>query len=363
VSREEYDLYERDEPEIDKFERTLYEEASQEEAWDLVEKFSSLRRLSPSEDEKEAARYIEDRFEEYGVPYERYDPEFWLSVPERASITTLGKGGETFSGDESEWREGRPSVKTIAFGGSGTVSGELYHLELPDTEDETDALEATSLDEDVDLEGKVVIVDGMIAAKKFFKSVEEAGAAALISVHPHPDEPQVTTAMPIWGSIPDPDQRDWVPEMVNVTVSRTVGDRLLDHLDEGEPLGVEVTAEHTEGWFECPLVLAKIPGEANRDSNDFVLLHGHLDSWYYGVTDNATGNAGMVECARLFNEYRGKMKRDLWVAFWPAHEGGRYGGSTWFVDEFAHELYDNCLAHVNFDSPGVKDATEFNMTF
>jgi hypothetical protein len=54
------------------------------------------------------------------------------------------------------------------------------------------------------------------------------------------------------------------------------------------------------------------------------------------------------------------MKRDLWVAFWPAHEGGRYGGSTWFVDEFALELEEDCLAHVNFDSPGAKDATEFD---
>jgi hypothetical protein len=254
-------------------------------------------------------------------------------------------------------------VKTLAFGGSGTVTGEAVHVELPSTESDKDALEAASFDADVDLEEKIVIIDGMVAAKQFFKAVEEAGAAALVSIHPHPEEPQITTAMPIWGAIPDPDQRDWVSEMVNVTVSRRVGDQLLARLEGDEPIELEVSAEHTEGWFDCPLVVGKVPGEAAPENDDFVLLHGHLDSWYYGVTDNATGNAGMVEVARLFNERRSELRRDLWIAFWPAHEGGRYGGSTWFVDEFAHELYDHCVTHVNFDSPGVEDATEFNLTY
>jgi hypothetical protein len=362
MSMEEYALYDREEPNLEGFEQTLYDEVSREKPWDLVEKFSKLRRLSPSDDEQAAAEYIVDRFEEYSVPYERYDPEFWLSVPESASISTLGDPGETYSGDERNWKEERPSVKTLAFGGSGTVSGEVVHVELPETESDKDALEAASFDSDVDIEGKIVLVDQMVAAKQFFKSVEEAGAAALVSIHPHPEEPQITTATPIWGAIPDPDQRDWTPEMVNITVSRTVGDRLLELLDDQSTLEVEVTAEHTDGWFECPLVVGKIPGEAAPSNDDFVLLHGHLDSWYYGVTDNATGNAGMVEAARLFNNHREELRRDLWVAFWPAHEGGRYGGSTWFVDEFAHELYDDCVGHVNFDSPGVKDATEFNLT-
>jgi hypothetical protein len=143
-----------------------------------------------------------------------------------------------------------------------------------------------------------------------------------------------------------------------MNLSRSVGDRLLELLERDEPVEVEASAEVPRRWVESPLVVAKIPGESNPD-DDFVLLHGHVDSYDVGVTDNATGNAGMVEAARLFNDHREKLRRDLWVAFWPAHEGGRYGGSTWFAEEFAQELVDDCLAHVNFDSPGVKDATEF----
>lgn len=357
----DYSRYERDEPDLSNWERSLYDEVSREEPWEIVEEFSELRRLSPSDDEKEAAERLEERFNKYDVPYERYNPEFWLSVPKQAAIRT---GDKEFSGSEEQWREERPSVKALAFSGSTTVSGEVVHLELPETESSQDVLEQASLDtEGVDLEGKIVLIDEMIASKQFFKTIEEAGAAALVSIHPHPEEPQITTAMPIWGAIPADDQRDMLPEMVNVTVSKTVGNRLLELLEENDGLELEVSADVEEGWWECPLVVGKIPGEAAPENDDFVLLHGHLDSWYYGVTDNATGNAGMLECARILNEHRDRLKRDLWIAFWPAHEGGRYGGSTWFADEFANDLIEDCVAHINFDSPGVKDATEFNMTF
>jgi hypothetical protein len=53
------------------------------------------------------------------------------------------------------------------------------------------------------------------------------------------------------------------------------------------------------------------------------------------------------------------LDRDLWVAWWPGHSTGRYAGSTWFVDEFAGDIRDRCVAHVNMDSLGVADATEF----
>lgn len=363
MSSGNYSLYEREEPNLDGFDQEVYEAVSKEKPWELVEEFSTLRRISPSEDERRAAAYLEDRFQEYGISYERYDPEFWLSIPERASVQTTGPTREAFEGSEKRWREERPEVKALAFSGSGTVTGEVIRIDLPGTESSKDALEATSLPSDVDLEGKIVLIEEMVAAKQFFQEVEERGAKALVSIHPHPDEPQITTATPIWGAIPTPEQRDLVPEMINVTVSRSVGDRLLELLDQQETLELEVSAELSTEWAECPLVVAKISGEASSENDDFVLLHGHLDSWYYGVTDNATGNAGMVEIARVFNERRDQLKRDLWIPFWPAHEGGRYGGSTWFVDEFAHDLYDRCVAHVNFDSPGVEDAYEYNMTF
>jgi hypothetical protein len=41
------------------------------------------------------------------------------------------------------------------------------------------------------------------------------------------------------------------------------------------------------GWRRIPVLLAEIAG--TRAPDEFVLLHGHLDSWHVGVGDNATG--------------------------------------------------------------------------
>ena len=47
------------------------------------------------------------------------------------------------------------------------------------------------------------------------------------------------------------------------------------------------------------------------------------------------------------------------IAWWSGHSHGRYAGSTWFADEFALDLEDNCVVHINCDSPGCRDADVF----
>jgi len=106
--------------------------------------------------------------------------------------------------------------------------------------------------------------------------------------------------------------------------------------------------------------VAEIEGEADPDNDDFALLHGHYDSWYVGITDNATGDAGLLEAARVFEEHSDELERSLRVAWWPGYSTGRYAGSTWHADEFGQELAKNCVAQVNVDSPSAKDATEYN---
>src|SRR4029079_2461898 len=40
---------------------------------------------------------------------------------------------------------------------------------------------------------------------------------------------------------------------------------------------------------------------------------------------------------------------------------GRLDGSPWYTAEFALDLARNCLAHLNCDSPGCRDATEYSL--
>jgi hypothetical protein len=345
MSMEEYELYDRSEPALDGVERDIYDAISADVPWELVERFADLERVSGSADEREAAEYVLDRLDEFGVSHERYDPELYLSVPESASLRTTTPEAETFD-----------AVKTVSFSPTATVAGELQAVGGSSAESHDDLLGA-ELGDISDVEGAVAVLDGLLPIDAIHE-LDDAGAAAVIVVHPHECEPHEGIATPIWGGAPEPGQEDLVPDVPILTVSRTVGDRLYELLETG-PVEVELETETTTGWRECPVVVARIPGEADPDDDDFVLLHGHYDSWHVGVADNATGDAGLLESARVFEEFRDELKRDLWVAWWPGHSTGRYAGSAWFAEEFALDIEERCIAQVNMDSPGAVDATEF----
>jgi hypothetical protein len=115
--------------------------------------------------------------------------------------------------------------------------------------------------------------------------------------------------------------------------------------------------EVTEGWFRSPIPVVTIPGTDEPDA--FVLLHGHYDSWDFGIGDNAVGDATLLEVARVLWQNRDRLRRSVRIAWWPGHSTGRYAGSTWFADRFAIDLYEGCIAQVNCDSPGCRWATEY----
>lgn len=97
-------------------------------------------------------------------------------------------------------------------------------------------------------------------------------------------------------------------------------------------------------------MLNEIPGE----SDEFVLLSAHYDSWHEGVTDNATGNALCLAMAELFHRHCHHLRRGPRIAWWPGHSNARYGGSTWYADRHRAELRERCVAQINVDSPGCR---------
>jgi hypothetical protein len=103
--------------------------------------------------------------------------------------------------------------------------------------------------------------------------------------------------------------------------------------------------------------VVEIPGK--EDPDEFLLVHGHYDSWYEGIGDNATGDAALLELARVLWGLRGQLKRSVRIAWWPGHSTGRYAGSTWYADTFADELDERCIAQLDIDSPGCADATVY----
>lgn len=333
---------------LDEFDGALVDEVSLDEPWDLLEEFSTLNRLSGSDDEVAAADYICDRLEANGISYDRHEPELYISQPHDATIETLNK----------EFEPG--PVKTVSFSASTTVSGPVEYV---------GAAGGDLLDEDTgpqepyhdigDLTGAIALTKAGSLSIRAVRKLSEKGAIGVVAIHKHDREPHNGIATPIWGGAPRYDERDKIPDVPIVNVNQPDGETLMEWAESEEGLELEISTDLTTDWMDCPVVVAEIEGEAEPETDEFLLLHGHYDSWYVGITDNATGDAGLLESARVFNEHSDELTRNLRVAWWPGHSTGRYAGSTWYADTFAKELADNCVAQVNMDSPGAKDSTEY----
>lgn len=365
MSADGFPLYEDDAPHLSGRERELFEAVSRERVWTDLERLCEFEREPGTEDERRAAGYLTDRLEAAGIPYDRHEPEFWLANPRSASLEAAGPIDLAYDDGGH-----RPSIKARPFSGSGCVTGQVTTARVPAEAAETLLWEAPLSEICAihgDVENRIVLVDvdpafplfGYIQlATRLVRTFERRGALGAVLVYPNDPEPRYAIPhTPIWGAVPGPDETDLVPSLPILNVARSVGDELLAGTEADEPLRVTIEADVARRWVTSPIVVAEV--QALTDTDDFVLLHGHLDAFDVGATDNATGDVTMIECARVLHEHRNALERNLRVAFWPMHETGKYQGSTWYADTFAHDLLDNCVAHVNVDSTGVADATEF----
>ncbi|MGH9174562.1 MAG: M28 family metallopeptidase, partial [Vicinamibacterales bacterium] len=182
-----------------------------------------------------------------------------------------------------------------------------------------------------------------------------SGVVAAIFVNPGERIHEgITTAS--WGS-PDLDSLGRTPPVPIITINRPDGRELIEQTQRGR-VEVAFSNQVEVGWRPIPIIVAEITG--TEAPNEFVLFHGHLDSWHVGIGDNATGDATLLEIARVFQANRNALKRSLRIAWWSGHSHGRYAGSTWYADQFALDLMENCVSHVNCDSPGCRWATVYD---
>jgi hypothetical protein len=204
-----------------------------------------------------------------------------------------------------------------------------------------------------DVAGKFVLTEGQPMGGKV-ADFERRGAVGAIFISPGEriHEGIVTT---IWGS-PDLTSYQRKPRIPVVSVSRPDGERMIGQIEAGDSKA-QMIAEHAEGFVPIPVLVSEIRGKVEPER--FVLVHGHVDSWHVGVGDNATGDATLLEVARVMNLVRDQLQRSVRVCWWSGHSHGRYAGSTWYADQFAQDLERNCICHINCDSPGCRDADTY----
>ena len=318
-------------------ERQIVDSINLAEAWPLVERFAGLCRHSSDPDEFVAAEYILSRLVALGIPHHRYDANLFLSLPREAFVEIAGN---------------RLPAKTASHSAStapGMVTGPIVSFALPNPEgilDVTPELKAQ-------VGGKIVVAEWPSAGEATTAQLMEAGASGAVFIHPkEPVHEDICTT--IWGS-PERLSMDRRPTIPVLNVSRPVGEKVLAHIASG-PSGASLYTRLDVGWKKTLLVVAEIGGCVWPQ--EFVLLHGHLDSWHVGIGDNATGDGAMLEVARTLWQHRRDLKRSVRIAWWTGHSTGRYAGSTWYADAFALDLVERCIAHLNCDSPGCRWATD-----
>lgn len=160
---------------------------------------------------------------------------------------------------------------------------------------------------------------------------------------------------PVWGS-PSAETLDNLPNSVVVTIGREEGVALREQLSAGAVHEATLFADVDTGWRKTPILIADMDAPGAPKDAPYVLFSGHHDTWYYGVMDNGSANATMLEVARLAANVRDRWQRGLRFAFWSGHSHGRYSGSAWYADEFWEEMEQRCVAHVNVDSTGGRGA-------
>lgn len=324
-------------------EHEVVEAVQIDEPWALVEEFSSLVRESGTDEEREAVARITERLDAWGVPYTLYEPELLISLPRAAALTVDGQA----------YAAKTPSMarSTEPEGESGPIVYEATGF-AQDVNDIFSGARGTG-----DVAGKFVVTEGFPMPGKV-ADLEERGARGVVCIAPG-ERIHEGICTPIWGS---PDLAGWgrQPGIPVVSVSNPDGRRLIEQLAAGEATATLV-AEHEQGWRRIPVLVAELEGTVEPER--FVLAHGHVDSWHVGIGDNATGDATLLELARVLGQHRDALERTVRIAWWSGHSHGRYAGSTWFADEFALDLERNCICHINCDSPGCRDADVFEEVY
>ncbi|MCW4035766.1 MAG: M28 family peptidase [Candidatus Bathyarchaeota archaeon] len=314
-----------------------------EEAWAHVEYLSTLDKTSGTGGERRAHEYVRSKLKEYGVPYETYEFDSLISHPKEAQIkvvspTTLEVECITHAFSASTPEEG--------------IEAELVHVPSSPSSLFTGVEGLVEEYRKVGVDGKVSIIWG-VASPAVVWAAQQAGALAQVHIcggdvrH----EMIVTT---VWGT-PTPESAGRIPRIAAVSVKHSDGEKLLGLLEEG-PVRVNFRARTDMRWRRIPFTVAEVKG--SEEPEKFMLVHGHMDSWYLGTTDNCTGNAALLELARLLQKHQDELKKSVRIAWWSGHSTGRYSASTWYADNLFHDLDRNCFLSMNIDSPGVKGATE-----
>jgi hypothetical protein len=300
-----------------------------------VKELSKYFRYSGTEPDDRAVDYVLAVLRDHGVPHKVFEFPAYISIPGSASMAVV--------------EPATCSIECVTHGmARSTPPGGL-----------TAELVWVGEGEDSDYEGKSV--QGKVAMFGGFRGLvlpdkariaENHGAAATICVT-FDEVFHMLIASTVWGT-PTLDNYCNLPGISIFTIQASSGERLREMVSTGKVV-LHMEASVDTQWRRLRLPVAEI-GPASEGSH-FFIVGGHFDGWFEGASDNATGDAVLLELAIALSEDAHGFKRGLRVAWWPGHSHGRYAGSAWYVDHHWVELEQSCDGVMIVDSPGTLYAT------
>jgi hypothetical protein len=324
--------------------RQVLDQFSLEQTWAHMEWMSREipERISGWPAAKRQADYLTEQLKRYG--YDARQDEFpgLVSYPRPGSLTLLRPEPRTIEAMTFAHSTSTPE---------GGVEGELVYVGAGGESDY----------EGKEVRGKIVLAELSYAPPRPEKTriATLHGAIGLILINwGEDDNPSIPmgTVKSVWGN-PTVDNLVQMPNLPAIGIARVDGVAVRE-LARRLSVRARVVSDADRVWRTLHQPL----GILGRGVPQFILIGDHMDSWGGGATDNASGNAVTLEVARILAEHRDELRRDVWIAFWQAHENGIMEGSTWFVDRYWDEITRRLAAYINIDSPGMKYAEEYSAT-
>ena len=235
-----------------------------------IGEFARWIKLSGTEGEADSLRYVQGRLDEYGFATQLLHHDAYISLPGQALVQV----------DNVALRCITHSFSRAAPDG---VRGRLVHVAAGSDADFSKC----------DARGCIVLVDG-IATPPVSLRASRAGAIGQLHISPHEHLHEMCIS-PVWGN-PSAETVGELPSTVVCSVRLSDGAVLRERLARGEQPSVMLQADVDTGWRTTPILVGDLGTE---DDAPFVLFSGHHDTWHYGVMDNGSANAAMLEVARL----------------------------------------------------------------
>lgn len=315
----------------------LLEELNLQSMTKTVTELSHFHRYSGLSGGEKAADYLENLLKAMGIPVEMCQYEGYYSIPVSASVMIEGRRFDL--------------IADVYSSEANALTGELYYDSMSKKSQLSRAEEAERFQS---FQNKIVLTwanKGDFAAR-----ARQNGAKAILHISASKGGYiHHRNIGSVWGT-PTLDDGPWMKFLPSAGLSFEDGEYLIQALEERALYG-ELTIQMNTGLRTSRFPVVDIPGS----EAGFVLVSGHYDSWYEGVTDNACSNAIMLEYARIFWENRSLLKRGIRLAWWSGHSDGRFAGSAWYNDTHFQDLYDHCMAHINLDLAGGKNADQISV--